>query len=244
MNFPTEMLSHEEFSEALLNAVAEFPLEDTRAYQLMISRKCPRPFIQEYACSAYKAASFFCEILPELIEQAPNDKARLTLLKNLLEEEGIHISSSKGLIVQNEARHTALALRFLDACGASQRLKKTPGNRLSPARKYLSEGRWLEAVAFIMIGLELPFAHNSTLIMNSLIGQGYAAKDLVFFAIHRDADKRHGQEALDIVINNSHSREQQDAAIQAAREGTRHVFSIHGGIAGTKRHSPYKSIDA
>lgn len=244
MNFPTEMLSSEQFSERLLHAVAEFPLENTRAYKLLVSRKCPLSFIQQYARSAYRAASFFCETLPELIEQAPNDKAKLTLLNNLLEEEGIHISSSKGLTVRPEARHVTLALRFVDACGASQSLEKNLVRQVSPAQNYLSKERWLEAIAFIMIGQELPFSHNSTLMMNALIGQGYSAKDLVFFAVHREADKRHGQEALDLVINNSHSRKQQDAAIQAAREGARHIFFIHGGIAKTSLKNSYKIINA
>jgi pyrroloquinoline quinone (PQQ) biosynthesis protein C len=231
MNSPTEMFPPEQFSEALLNAVAGYPLENTRAYHLLVSRKCPLSLIQRYARSTYLSTSLLCATLPELIENAPNDTAKLVLLNNLLEEEGIHLSASKGLVVRPEARHPALAFRFAIACGADQDLKKNPLSAVSQGRDFLSQGRWLEAIAFILVGQELPFSHTSTLIMNALIGQGYSAKDLGFFAVHREADKRHGQEALDLVINNSHSREQQNAALQAAREGAHHVFSLHGGMA-------------
>lgn len=230
MNSPTEMLPPEQFSEALLNAVAAYPLENTRAYRLLASRKCPLSLIQRYARSAYLSASLFCMVLPKLIDQAPNDKAKLVLLKNLLEEEGIHVGSAKGLVVRPEARHPALALRFARACGADQDLEKNPLSAASLGQDYLSQGRWLEAIAVTLIGQELPFAHTSTIIMKALIQQGYSAKDLVFFAVHREADKRHGQEGLDLVIENSHTRKQQDAALQAAHLGARHVFSLHGGI--------------
>ncbi len=58
-------------------------------------------------------------------------------------------------------------------------------------------------------------------------------------AYHREVDKRYGQEALGLIIDNNHSREQQDSALKAAREGARHVFSLHGDAA--KKH--LNSID-
>jgi pyrroloquinoline-quinone synthase len=241
MNSPTNMLPPEQFSEALVSTVGSYPLEETRLYTLLTSRKCPLSLIQRYARSAHLSASLFCATLPELIEQAPNDKAKLTLLKNLLEEEGIHMSESKGLVVRPEARHPALAIRFAEACGANQDLDKNPLSAVSVCQDYLSQGRWLEAIAYTLVGQELPFAHTSTLIMNALMLQGYAARDLVFFAVHREADKRHGQEGLDLVTENSHTRKQQDAALRAARDGARHVFSLHGGAA--KQSSTHADVE-
>lgn len=234
MNSPTEMLSPEQFSASLLSVLTDYPFEKTRVYQLLMSRKCPLSLIQRYARSTFLGASLFSTNLIELVEKAPNDKAKLTLLKNLLEEEGIHMSPTKGLVVRPEARHSALALRFATACGASQELDKNPLHTMHLARDYLSQDRWLEAVAFLLVGQELKFAHVSTLIMHALMHQGYTERELAFFAVHREADKRHGQEALNLVIDNSHSKEQQNAALQAAREGAHHWFSMHGGAA--KKH--------
>jgi pyrroloquinoline quinone (PQQ) biosynthesis protein C len=231
MNPPTEILSPEQFSKLLLDAAASYSFENSRLYQILTSRKCPLSLIQRYARSTYLSACLFCASIAELVEKAPNDHAKLVLLKNLLEEEGIHLNSSKGLVVRPEARHPALALRFAIACEADQDLEKDPLHATSPGRDYLSQGRWLEAIAFLLLGQEFKFSQTSTVILNALKLQGYSTNDLAFFAVHREADRRHGQEALDLVVNNSHSRKQQDAALRATHEGAQHWFSMHGGAA-------------
>ena len=97
----------------------------------------------------------------------------------------------------------------------------------------LDEGRWLEAVAFMLVGQELKFATTSGIIYEALLQQGFKSYDLAFFAVHGEIDLRHGQEALKMVVDNAHTVADQRAALAAAEAGAHSWFKHHGG--GAKR---------
>jgi pyrroloquinoline quinone (PQQ) biosynthesis protein C len=225
-------LTREAFETGLLAAIAGYPAEETRFYRLVASGRCPRSVLLRYARSTYVSASLFCASIAEMIDKAPDGEARLVLIENLLEEEGIFLQPSRGLVIRPEKRHPALAARFLKACGGSEEEAEIDGQTATgPGRAMLAEGRWLEAVSFLLIGQELKFGTGAGQIFELLRGQGLAARDLAFFAVHVEADSAHGRQALDLVLDRARTAGEQRACIAAAGAGARHWFKMHGGGA-------------
>lgn len=226
------LLDRAAFEAALLAEVDAWPAERTRFVRLVSTGRCPKGVLLRYARSTYLSASLFCASIAEMVDKAPDVQARLILLENLLEEEGIHLRPDRGLVVRPEVRHPALALRFLRACGGEE----PPGEEAfgdalhatAPGRTMLAEGRWLEAVAFLLVGQELKFAHGSGVIFEALRRHGFADRDLAFFAVHIEADMEHGRQALDLVLDRAATAAEQRACIAAAAAGARHWFEMHG----------------
>jgi pyrroloquinoline-quinone synthase len=239
MNSTTELrLDRHDFEQALLAAIAPWPIERTRFYRALTTRRCPPSLLRRYARSTYLGATLFCSTIADLVDKAPDRDARLILLENLLEEEGIHLNARRGLVVRPEARHPALALRFLRATGVEDMSEEDAfGDGLhatGPGRDMLAEGRWLEAVAFLLIGQELKFATTAELLLKALGRQGFSDRDLAFFAVHIEADAEHGQQALDLVLDRAATAHDQQACIAAAGAGARHWFDSHGSGADRK----------
>lgn len=232
-------LSRAAFETALLEAIAAFRWEDTRFHRMLESGRCPKVLMLRYARSVYLSAKLFCASLAGLVEKAPDRAARLTLLENLLEEEGISMRADSGLMRRPEARHPALALRFLEACGGREEDEAgRDGDGLNASgggREMLAQGRWLEAAAFLLVGQELKFSHVAGCLFDLLQRNGMDKRDLAFFAIHVEADCGHGREALDLVIDRALTRREQEACIVAAEAGARSWFMMHGGAAHDRR---------
>jgi pyrroloquinoline quinone (PQQ) biosynthesis protein C len=228
-------LTRASFEAALLAAVEDYRCEDTRFYRLAASGRCPPSVLRRYARSTYLSACLFCASLAALADKAPDGAARLALLENLLEEEGISLRPDQGLVVRPERRHPALALRFVKACGGGEEEAGDGRHATGPGRAMLAQGRWLEAVSFLLVGQELKFAAASALILAALRPYGFAERDLAFFAVHGEADCRHGREALDLVVDRARSRAEQQACIAAAGDGARHWFDLHGSSASLRR---------
>ncbi len=231
-------LTRDAFEAALLAAVDLYPFEETRFFRLLATGRCPPTVLLRYARSTYVSAKTFCASLAELIEKAPDKEAQLILLENLLGEEGMFLSPRRGLVSRPEARHPALALRFVRACGGPEAGgdDKMEGDGLHttvPGRTMLAEGRWLEAVAFILVGQELKFSETAILLFEALRRHGFAARDLAFFAAHVEADRAHGRQALDMVTDRALTADEQRRCLKAAGDGARHWFDMHG--AGLRR---------
>lgn len=234
-------LARDAFEAALLTAVERWPCEETRFYRLLATGRCPHKVVLRYARSTYVSAKLFCAIIAELVDKAPDSEARLIMLENLLEEEGIVLHPRRGLIPRPETRHPALALRFLRACGGDDKDGEAgrlgdgePGrdgdglNATAPGRRMLAEGRWLEAVAFLLVGQELKFSDAAARLFDALRGYGMSARDLAFFAVHVEADCQHGRQALDLVLGRALTADAQRRCVRAAADGARHWFEMHG----------------
>jgi pyrroloquinoline quinone (PQQ) biosynthesis protein C len=232
-------LAREGFEAELLAAVEGFRPEDTRFYRMLASGRCPPPVLLRYARSTYLSAKLFCASIAELVEKAPDRDARLTLLENLLEEEGILLRADRGLVLRPETRHPALALRFLKACGGGEEDEDArDGDGLhatGEGRRMLAEDRWLEAVSFLLVGQELKFAYAAGCFFELLRRNGLEERDLAFFAVHVEADCAHGREALDLVLDRALTRREQEACLAAAAAGARSWFLMHGGGASDRR---------
>ena len=229
MNSAIEPLTRAEFERRLIAAIGAWPYEATRFYRLLAGGRCPANVLRRYARSTYHSAKLFCASIAELIEKAPDAAARLILLENLLEEQGAVIRRDRGLVVRRDQSHPALALRFVEACDAGGDEGAAPLHATGEGRAMLAEGRWIEAVAFLLVGQELKFAETSGAIFRALRHNGFAERDLAFFAVHESADAAHGRQALDLVLDRAVTRDQQEAAIAAAGAGARAWFDAHGG---------------
>ena len=230
-------LSREAFEKALCEPAAFYRFDQTRMYRLISSGRCPRPLLRRWARSACRTAEVFCPFLAELAETAPDREARLLILENLMEEEGIFLSRTRGLVVRPDQRHVALAMRFVRACGGEEDGGPADDviHSLGPARTLLAEGRWLEAVSFALIGQELGFATTCTVMFHMLRKVGFSERELVFFAIHGEADCAHGRQALDIVIDRALTAEAQRRCLAAAERGARYWFDNQGAYADRRR---------
>jgi len=222
-------LHRRSFERALLEAIEPYRVGDSRFYRLVAGGRCPRALMLRYAQATYGSAQQFCVILSLLLDQAPDSGARLALLENLMEEEGIEIRPGRGLVVRPARRHPELALRFLRACGGEA--DEGAATPFGPAVELLRDGRWTEAVAFVLVGQELKFADSSRKLFDLLRGFGLAEHDLAFFAVHGVADLEHGRQAVGLVLDHARSRDEQDRCIAAAAAGARHWFELHGGRA-------------
>jgi len=229
-------LGRDAFEAALLAAIEAYPFEATRFHRLLAGGRCPDAMLLRYALATHAGAELFCASLAALADKAPDAAARHVLIENLMEEEGIFLRPDVGLVVRPESRHTALALRFLTACGGDG--AENDGDRLHAigrGRQMLAQGRWLEAVSFLLIGQELKFSHVSHCLLDLLRKRGMSARDLAFFAVHIEADCEHGRQALDLVLDRARTAQEQRRCVEAAGEGARHWFEMHGSGAGERR---------
>lgn len=211
----------------LLGAVAAYPFERTRFYQVLVSGRCPPALIRSYALATLRGAEDFRVKLARLTETAPDEEAHAILLENLREEDGVVVVGGKR-VTRPARRHVALAQRFVAACGATEDMPAATHD--DPAAALLDQGRWLEAVSFVLVGQEHPFSTVSARLFEALRGYGYSARDLVFFAAHRTADAEHGRQALALVGRHAAAPAQRDAAVAAAEAGARHWCARHGGL--------------
>ncbi len=231
MPLPTERIAEAVFATQLKAAVNDYPFTKTRFFQLLSSGRCPPKVLCRYGLATWQGATLFCSCLAGLIEIAPSFKARSLLMDNLLEEEGIHLEAGRGLVVQPQARHIELAHRFAVACGVGDSEMGDNLHPLQPGLMLIQQGRWLEAVAYLLVGQELAFSAASQQLLNGFSALGLPKKSLAFFAVHNEADERHGQQALGLIVEHARTFEQQKTALEAARAGARNWFERHGGDA-------------
>lgn len=222
-------LDRRAFEAALVEAIAPYKAEDSRFYRLVANRRCPQSMMLRYAQATHRSAEMFCESLSQMIDQAPDACARLVLLENLMEEEGIELTPGRGLVVRPQRRHSEIAMRFVRACGGDA----DPGavHATSPGLKMLAEGRWTEGATYLLVGQELKFAEASQTMLRLLREFGFSDYDLAFFAIHGSADLEHGRQAIALVLDHARTRDEQERCIAAAGASARHWFEMHGGRA-------------
>jgi len=233
-------LAPDELEAALLDAVAPYRFEDTRFCAILAADNVPKAAIRHLARGTVAGANGFVALLARMVEAAPDPASRLLLLENLLAEEGILFSPSRGIQVKPQLRHANVARRLALASGMSEGEIDAIGPEAEPAnfahaRRLLCEDRWLEAVAYLLIGAELKTGLSCPLIVDLLRRAGLSRQDVAFYEMHSEADLAHGRQAFDMVLRNASTRCLQDVAIKAAADGARDWFQTYGGLAKTKR---------
>jgi pyrroloquinoline quinone (PQQ) biosynthesis protein C len=223
-------MSCAQFRAELLGAIDGARAEDTRLHRLLMARRCPPELIRRYALATVRSADLFCATLAEMADKAPDAEARLVLLENLLEEEGMFLQPSQGMVHRPETSHPALARRFAAAVGAAGDGLEAR-HATGPGRAMLARGEWVEALAHLLIGQELLFCETAPAMARALEVSGLATRDVAFFWVHETADRKHGEQALELVLRHAHGRAQQQRCIEEASAGAREWLAAHGGLA-------------
>ncbi len=237
MNIATESpLPREAFERRLLAAAGAYPYWTSRFFRLVASGHCPPAVLRRYAASCAVSARKLFSTFSTMITTAPDAEAKLVILRNLMEEQGIHLNA-EGLQVRPARAHDALARRFLAACGGDPDDPAAGRHATEPGRRLLAEGRWLEGISFLLIGQELGFSEASRLMLEALRQYGFSNRDLAFFAVHVEADCAHGRQALDLVLDRARTRAEQEACIAAVDDGARIWFETHGGASTVERRA-------
>lgn len=220
----TEPIAGKQFRDALRAARQVAPVAESRLVRLLANRRSPSRLLKAFALQVHHGALEFPGLLAALIEHAPDPAAKAVLMENLLEEQGLQLVPGKGLVPKPEACHSQWSARFLRACGGDPDASELHAGRSGSetTHKLLSDDRWLEAVAYLLIGQEATFGEFAAELGAALRERGFADDDVVFFSRHAVADQAHGEQALDLVVTRAHSLAQQRATLEAAALGARH----------------------
>lgn len=222
-------LDRDSFEAALLAAIEPYKTADSRFCRLVARRRCPPRMMLRYAQAVQQGAESFSQSLSMLIDRAPDPAARLILLENLMEEEGIELRPGRGFIIRSERRHPEIAKRFVRACGGEP--DSNAQHALAAVWQMQADRPWVEAVAFLLIGQELKYAESSQALFKAFRQCGFDDYDIAFFAIHGMADLEHGRQAIELVLDHAATRDEQERCIAAAGAAARHWFEMHGGLA-------------
>ena len=157
-----------------------------------------------------------------ILSICPRKDLRAHLLENLIEEEGIvPRDDGRGFVYDPDRRHSEMARRFTRALGIaddSLALSKPPTSTRWFDR-VLRERRWVEAAAYITVGIESNIPRTFRLMVPALRRfYGFNDHELAFFIEHIEADEVHASVGAHIVA----CAVQTPADHQAAFEGVRH----------------------
>ena len=127
----------------------------------------------------------------------------------------------KGLVACPELRHSAWSARFAKACGVEDPDASLSESVIDPdmLKAASDPDQWLNSIAFFLLGQEGLFAQASAALAAALRKHGFKNQDLIFFDNHAIADEKHGRDALELLLENAQTLEQQHSAIQYAKTG-------------------------
>lgn len=233
------------FRDQLESAAFRWPVRESRFIRLLERGRCPTALLQRYASKLHAQAVAFPPLLARLINISHEPEVRLHLLENLMEEEGIFLRPEFGLRVNPEAHHTAWSARFALATGiTSQQLDATViGWKETTVRKLISEDRWLEAISYLMLGIEANVPRTFTAMLPGLQRAGYSERELTVFTAHIVADIEHGDSAFNIVEKFSVTPLQQELALKAVTCGSLEWWRRHNGSPATNRTDEMATFD-
>lgn len=217
------------FREQLTAAARIDNIQNARVIQLLSRGRCPASALKSFATHLYHgAAAFPCQLV-KLVKLADNPKAKLYLLDNLLEESGVSLNSKKGMVYNEQARHTSWAMTLARALGVEEDLSKAPIDTYTdiPFESYLESGDWLSACAYLLVGKEYNVPETFEPIYRGLLAQGYDKSDLVFLYAHIEIDRKHGDHGIELLYEVTPAERRKDivAAVENGRNNWHDIFN-------------------
>jgi pyrroloquinoline-quinone synthase len=224
------------FREQLESAAYHWPVEESRFIRLINQNRCPARLLQRYATELHTFATVFPSMLAQLIKISPEPEVKLYLLENLMEEQGISLRSEVGLRVNPSARHTEWSARFAAAAGVTnQQLDEAASSwKETSTGNFISENRWLEAIGYLLIGIEANLPRTFTAMLPGLQQAGFSERELTFFSAHIVADIDHGETAFQIAEQFATTADQREQVLNAVSMGARNWWIRHNGTTATK----------
>jgi hypothetical protein len=187
------------FRRQLEEAAACMPMPQARLVRILAGGRTPLPLLRRFSLGVLAGAHHFPAQLIRLYRAADSPDAKLHLLENLMEEEGV-VLDGRNLRQDEAGRHSRWAKRFCDALDVPAEAQQTAqaGARDAAFNEYLADGDWLCAMAYLLIGCESNLPRTYLPILQGLRRQGLDPGALVFFSAHIAADTQHGRTAMDL----------------------------------------------
>jgi pyrroloquinoline-quinone synthase len=187
----------ESLAEELMRGPRELDMRTNPFIAALGRGDCPRDTIRSYAIATYVLSASFPQRLASLAAICSNPAVRLELLRNMLEEEGVHSFDGERIVRRDDRQHGEIARRFARAAGASD-------DDLVRARDQARHDVWLDraiagrrlcaALAYLTVGFEGCVPATYALIVEALQrNYGFSLDDLEFFTLHMTADGDHSR---------------------------------------------------
>jgi pyrroloquinoline quinone (PQQ) biosynthesis protein C len=190
--------------------------------------RCPIEAVRAYAIDLVALAEGFPPLLSWILASCDQREARLAVLANLLEEEGVlAFGEQSGIVAPPGRSHGELARRFATAIGADIPVP-SPTLRSAWIDDQLRGGRWLGPLAFLTVGYESNVPRTFAPIIDGLRRHyGCRDDDLVFLTGHVTADAEHGAHGIEMLVRAAATVELQRAALDGAARGTAAFYQLH-----------------
>jgi pyrroloquinoline quinone (PQQ) biosynthesis protein C len=208
--------------EALESELARASMADSDFVQCLSNGRYSKASLALYGRGLARLVENFPRRLAALASITPHRKARLLIVSNLLEEEGVIRFDSTGELFDDERMsHTSLIGRFVDAAGASE----TASEPIEPQEEdwfdaAIRSGRFLAASAYLNVGVEGAAPTTFSAIIPALQEHyGFTSKEIAFFVEHAAADERHRDRAIEMLEMLSDGPEQKAEVKDGVRRG-------------------------
>jgi pyrroloquinoline-quinone synthase len=229
----TELLTEEEFRQALKDAMTGREAKDASFSQAWAQGKLERKHFARWAENHYHYVGPFADYLAYMYANTPDTAtfAKDFLLQNMWEEE------------IGDVRHTDLLIRFAEACGTTREAVQDPSNVTAVTRGLQS---WCYAVsirepfvvacAALVVGLEsqVPSIYRKQLppLLDPDV-YGFTEDEAEFFDLHITSDEIHGERGFQIVVKYADTPELQQRCIEITRDGADMRFAYTKALYDT-----------
>lgn len=219
------------FARQLAELLAEQRTGENRFLRNLNAGSYPRAALSRYAIRLARLVSQFPRRLAALAANCPERSARLFLLENMLEEEGVAaFHAVNGLSEDERASHTALALRFVTATGATEADVHAESDDTTETwfDSAVGRGEFLETSAYLNIGIEGAAPSTFEQMIPSLRDvYGFKERELTFFSEHASADERHSARAIAMLEQLASSPDERARVSRGIRRGVAAWRSFH-----------------
>lgn len=228
----------ETFADELTRA-AKLDMRANPFVAAVIEGRCSRDVIRRYGVLVFELAEGFPQRLAAAAAICDDPAARIALLQNLLEEEGVVEYSGGRLVADETRRHSNAARRFAIAAGASE------GDLRDAATSKGGEGMWLgtamaqrraaAVIAYLTVGIESNVPHTLSMISTALSRHyGFAEHDLEFLTSHVALDTSHGAAGARLVERLARNDADRTDALEGARRGALAWWWLHRSLLSNR----------
>jgi pyrroloquinoline quinone (PQQ) biosynthesis protein C len=181
--------------------------------------------LQQYTARLWTMAAGFPMRLASVLRYCDAPNIRHSLIKNMLEEEGVMSYRVGELTVDTQKQHGEICARLARALGVTAPEANSANDWVERA---LLNGEWRAAFAYMGIGFEFNVpATFAKLAAGLQTHYGLDAHALEFLLLHGEADQRHGEEAIVLLVSACSTDAHAAQAIQGARRGALSWWLFH-----------------
>lgn len=218
-------MSTSEFQNALSEAVMEFSMLKHPFYVAWTEGKLSKEILADYAKQYYAHVRAFPTYVSAVHSRCDDVALRQELLENLIEEE------------RGTENHPELWLRFAEGLGASRDDVKS-ADLLPSTDASVKRLKTLTQSDDYRRGLAALYAYESQIPeiartkregLKSFYGID-SERAVSFFRVHEDIDVLHQQTAKQILTDKCQTRDEQVAAMDAARDSAKALWSFLDGV--------------